>query len=263
MRSYLAILKGRISVLFQYRAAALAGLATQIFWGYVKVMILQAFYLNASGVQPISLQQAITFTWLGQALLQLVPWNIDKEIEHQIRNGNVAYELIRPIDLYGMWFFRSLAMRVVPTVMRFTPLFILALLVFDMSPPFSWQASIFFVFSLLFAGILSAAMTTLIVISLFWTLSGDGILRLLPHISILLAGLAIPLPLFPDWMQPFLNIQPFRGVIDIPSRIYTGVISSDEAIYYLAFQLVWSLVFIAIGRKLMGTGLKKLVIQGG
>ena len=130
MRAYLALFKTRFAVLFQYRAAALAGLATQIFWGIVKVMILTAFYAQSTSPQPITLLQGTTFIWLGQALLQLLPWNIDKEVEAQVKNGNVAYELIRPLDLYWHWFFRSMAMRLVPTlaaqysfVYRCAPLF--------------------------------------------------------------------------------------------------------------------------------------------
>src|SRR5262245_197027 len=99
MKAYLAILKGRLAALFQYRAAALAGLTTQIFWGFVKIMIMSAFFAQSAASQPISLAEAITFIWLGQALLQLLPWNIDKEIEFQVKSGNVAYELIRPLDL--------------------------------------------------------------------------------------------------------------------------------------------------------------------
>ena len=35
MIRYLAILKARFAALFQYRAAALAGMCTQMFWGFI------------------------------------------------------------------------------------------------------------------------------------------------------------------------------------------------------------------------------------
>lgn len=263
MRSYFAILKARMSILFQYRAAAIAGLSTQLFWGIVKVMILTAFYAQASSSPPISLSQAITFIWIGQAFLQLLPWNIDKEIEIQVRNGNVAYELIRPLDLYWIWFSRSIAMRLIPTLLRSFPIFVLAGLFFGLTKPISEIGGMIFGLSVLFSILLSATITTLVIISLFWTISGEGILRLLPHIVLVLSGLAVPLPLFPDWMQPFLNFQPFRGIIDIPSRLYMGIIPSEKAVYYLAFQLIWSLIFIGMGKFLMSKAMKKFVAQGG
>lgn len=263
MKGYLAIFKGRLAALFQYRAAALAGLGTQIFWGIIKVMILTAFFAQSTSAQPISLSQAITFIWLGQALLQLLPWNIDKEIELQVKSGNVAYELIRPLDLYWLWFFRSCAMRVLPTLLRSIPLIILAGLFFDLSRPVSLPAGIAFGCSIVMSTLLSTAITTLVVVSIFWTLSGEGLLRLLPHTVMLLSGMVVPLPLFPNWMQPFLSIQPFRGIIDIPARLYTGVIPSDDAPYYLAFQLLWAVTFLVAGRWLMQKALRQIVIQGG
>jgi ABC-2 type transport system permease protein len=203
MKAYLAILKGRLSILFQYRAAAIAGLATQVFWGIVKVMILVAFYAQATGSSPISLEQAMAFTWIGQALLQLLPWNVDKELEAQIKSGNIAYELIRPLDLYWLCFCRSMAMRLVPTLLRSIPLFTLAGLFFGLISPVSWSAGAAFGISLLFSALLSSAIMTLVIVTLFWTISGEGILRLLPHVVVVFSCIVVTLPLFADWMQPF------------------------------------------------------------
>lgn len=263
MKAYLAILYARMTTLFQYRAAAFAGVATQIFWGIIKTMILTAFYAQTSTPQPISLVQAITFIWLGQALLALLPWNIDKELEAQVKNGNVSYELVRPINLYCLWYARAFAIRTVPTIMRCIPVFMIATLFFGLTAPGSWMAFLAFGVSLIFGSLLSAAITTLIIISLFWTISGEGIQRLMPHIALLLSGLIIPLPLFPEWLQPFLSLQPLRGIIDIPTRLYTGVIPAHEVFYYLGFQLIWILILVGAGRSLMSRALRQLVIQGG
>lgn len=263
MKAYLAILYVRMATLFQYRGAAFAGIATQIFWAIIKIMILTAFYAQASASQPISLAQAITFIWLGQALLALLPWNIDKELEVQVKNGNISYELIRPLNLYGLWYARAFAIRTVPTAMRCIPVFMIAILFFGLSAPISWTAFLAFGISLIFGSFLSAAITTLITISLFWTISGEGVQRLMPHVALLLSGLIVPLPLFPEWFQPFLSLQPLRGVIDIPCRLYTGVIPVQETFYYLGFQLIWILILVGVGRWLMGRALRQIVIQGG
>jgi ABC-2 type transport system permease protein len=263
MKAYLAILRCRFSVLFQYRAAALAGLCTQLFWGLIKVMVLSAFYAQSSEVQPMSLEQAITFIWLGQALIGLLPWTLDKEVEEQINTGNVAYELVRPLSLYWIWYFRSFAMRLVPTAMRFIPVFVVAGLFFGLEAPMSKYAGIAFAVSLIFSIILASSITTFVMTSLLWTISGEGLKRLLPHTVVLLSGMVVPLPLFPEWIQPFLSIQPFRGVLDVPFRLYTGIIPANEALYYLGFQLVWSIIIIVAGKTLIARGITKLTIQGG
>jgi ABC-2 type transport system permease protein len=263
MNGYSAIFKIRTKALFQYRAAAIAGICTQLFWGIVQVMIFRAFFIESFQKEPISLQQTVTFIWIGQALLLMLPWNIDKELEGMIRSGNVAYELVRPLHLYGFYLARSLAMRLVPTLMRCIPVFAIGGWLFDLSPPVSWQAGLAFLFSVLLALVLSSAMTTLVMISLFWTLSGEGILRLLPACVALLSGLIVPLPLFPSWIKPFLNLQPFRGVVDIPARLYTGVIPTSESPYYFLFQIAWTALFIFLGLQLMRRATRRFVIQGG
>jgi ABC-2 type transport system permease protein len=263
MNGYLAILKIRTKALLQYRAAALAAICTQLFWAIVLVMLYQAFYGETATQEPISLNQTITFIWLGQALLQLLPWSIDKEVEAQVRNGNVAYELIRPVHLYGLWFARSFALRAIPTLMRCLPIFVIGGWLLGLAAPISLEAGLAFCCSIVFALLLSSAITTVVLISFFWTVSGEGVQRLLPHVTVLFSGMVVPLPLFPTWMQPFLNFQPFRGVMDIPCRLYTGVIPAAEALYYFGFQLAWAAVFILLGKWLMNRAMHRFVIQGG
>ena len=263
MKVYLAILRARFSALFQYRAAAFAGLVTQLFWGIIKSMILTAFYVESGGPQPITLAQAITFIWIGQALIQLLPWNIDKEDEDLVRTGNVVYLLTRPIDLYWFLFYRSMAIRIVPTLFRCLPLFTLAYLFFGLTAPISLNAFFLFLFSLILSLFVSTAITAAVAISLFWTISGEGIKRLLPHMVVFLSGMIVPLPLFPDWLQPFLSLQPFRCIIDIPCRIYTGVIPASESFWYLGLQAVWALIFVRLGMYLVKKATRHLVVQGG
>lgn len=262
-KAYLAILKARFATLFQYRTAAIAGLLTQLFWGMLNVMIFWAFFSQSTTAQPINFIETATFIWLGQALLQIIPWNNDRELEAQVKTGNVVYELARPLDLYWLWYSRALAMRVVPTALRSIPLIILAYLFFDLLPPKNALAALFFLVSLGLAILLSAAITALVLISLFWTISGEGILRLMPGLTVLLSGLVVPLPLFPTWLQPFVSLQPFRAILDIPIRLYLGIIPSADAPYYFFFQIIWVGIFICVGKYLMQKALSRIAIQGG
>ena len=100
MKPYLAIFGARFRTQLQYRAAAWAGTGTRIFWGLIRVMIFQAFYQSSSASQPISLPDMITYLWLGQAFLTLIPFSsADSEVRSMVRTGTVAYELLRPKKL--------------------------------------------------------------------------------------------------------------------------------------------------------------------
>ena len=270
MTGYLAIIAARFRALLQYRAAALAGLFTQVFFGLVRIMILRAFYAASVAAAPISLPRVVTYVWLGQATLLLVPWRTDEDVAEQINTGNVVYELTRPLDLYGVWFARSLAWRTAPVFLRMLPMFVVAMVIvplvapgWELAPPPSAAAFVMWVACFAGAVLVSSALTALMNVTLMWTLTGDGIPMLVATCATMFGGLVIPLPLFPDWIKPVLYALPFAGMLDLPSRVFSGDISLAHAPWVLAHQLAWTLALVALGRWLLSRGVRRLVVQGG
>ncbi|MGD8833192.1 MAG: ABC-2 family transporter protein, partial [Pseudomonadales bacterium] len=251
--------------------AALAGVGTQLFWGFIKVMVFVAFYASAVTEPPMTLSQVLVYIWLGQALLALLPWNVDAEIALQIRSGAVAYELLRPLDLYRFWFARTLAFRTAPTLLRMVPMLLFTGLVMPLvglaawalPPPASALSGALCVASVLATLFLSTAFTMILHVTLLWTISGEGINRMMPGIVPVLSGLIVPLPLFPDWMQGFLYWQPLRGMADVPFRIYSGHIAPADAVFEIGLQWCWVAALVAFGIWLLGRARGRLVVQGG
>jgi ABC-2 type transport system permease protein len=102
MKAYISVFKLRLTYGLQYRTAALAGVATQFFWGFIIIMVFEAFYSGTTAPPPISLEQLITYVWLQQAFLSFVMlWFRDNELFGLITTGNIAYELCRPSGIYG------------------------------------------------------------------------------------------------------------------------------------------------------------------
>ena len=263
MTAYWSIFSARFRVLLQYRAAALAGFGTQLFFGFVRVMIFAAFYASSDAVHPMSYEEVVTYVWLGQAMLLIVLYGVDTDVQGMVRNGTVAYELIRPLDLYGIWFVRAVAYRIGPLLLRAVPMFIVAGLFLGLQAPPSLASAALWLLSTAGALLLSSAIATLMTISLLWTVSGEGISRIGPAFIFVCSGLIVPLPLFPDWIQPLLNFLPFRGMADVPFRIYMGHIPPAAAVFAIAHQIIWTAAFVFLGRWVLGRGLRKLVVQGG
>jgi len=263
MRAYWAIVSARYRMLLQYRAAAVAGFATQVFWGLIKVMIFAAFYRASRAPQPMSYAEVVTYVWLGQAMLRMLPWDMDGDLRAMIRSGAVAYELLRPLDLYALWFARAVAWRTAPTTLRAIPMFALAMACFGMRAPASAASGAAWLAAMVGALLLACAITTLLSVSLLWTISGDGAARLIVAGVIFLSGMIVPLPLFPDWAQSVVNVLPFRGIVDLPFRLYMGHIAPAGVWGVLAHQLAWTLGLVLFGRWLLARGTRRLVVQGG
>lgn len=271
MRGYWAVVSARYRMLLQYRAAAFAGFVTQMFWGAIRLMILAAFYAGATTAAPMSLEQVVAYIWLGQALLGLLPWNIDNELGNQIRTGGVAYDLLRPMNLYAYWYTRTFAFRCAGTTLRMIPLLLFAMIVLPLVGLEEWAlrlpstplAGVMFLCSMAATTLLATAITMLMHIGLLWTIAGEGFNRTMPGIVSVFSGLTIPLPLFPDALQGFIYWQPFRGLADVPYRIYSGHIAVDAAAFEIALQLGWTAVIVAGGYALLARGTRALVLQGG
>lgn len=263
MNPYAATLSARFRTLMQYRGAALAGIVTQIFWGLLRVMIFTAFYESNSQIQPMSLAQTTGYLWLCQAFLILVMVGPDPEIAAMIRTGNVAYDLIRPVDLYNYWLARSFSSRAAPMLLRAVPILLIAALINQLHAPATLARAGLFLLSISLGLILASVLFAAITVSLLWTVSGEGAARIGPALIFFLSGMIIPLPLLPNFAQPMLRALPFRGLIDVPFRIYLGQLPPHEIAAGIAQQLLWIVLLAILGRLLLARGLKHIVAQGG
>ena len=109
MKAYLAVFRIRFSHTIQYRAAAVAGMVTQYAWGFMELLMFSAFYRVSPEAFPMTFQQTVNYVWIQQAFLALfMTWFWEMEIFDTITSGSIAYEMARPLDLYGRWFCQSL-----------------------------------------------------------------------------------------------------------------------------------------------------------
>jgi len=271
-RPYIAAFASRFLQMLQYRTAALAGFGTQCWWGGIKVMVLAAFYGGASMAgTPMSLTQAITYSWLSQGLLVLVPWLGDPEVAQAVRTGAVAYDRLRPVDAYALWFARSagwIGARVLPRVALMAAFAGIALPLAGLGdwawqPPASFSAAVAFLASVVLALLLSTSMVMLLNIAATAALNERGINALAGPVVIVFSGNLLPLMLLPDSWQTALLLQPFAGVVDIPARIYFGLMSGWQAMAGLVLQSFWIVALVVFGRVAMQRTMRRLEVQGG
>ncbi|WP_338066329.1 ABC transporter permease [Paenibacillus montanisoli] len=267
MRAYLSVFKLRIYTGLQYRAAALAGIGTQFFFGSMFIMIFVAFYAHSTEVPPMTLSQVITYTWLKQAFLALVMlWLRDNELFQLITSGNIAYEMCRPSGIYGFWYAKLLAQRLSSALLRCFPILIVTVFLpepYRLELPPDLLTFLLFLAVLIAGFLMVVALSMLIYISVFVTMSPGGSLLMFSIFGEFLAGMVIPVPLMPGWMQDIVYLLPFHWTADFPFRVFTGDISKLGALKGLAAQLAWLAALAAFGHYTMNRALRRVVVQGG
>ncbi|WP_015867449.1 ABC transporter permease [Variovorax paradoxus] len=274
LRPYAAAFVSRFMQMLQYRTAALAGFATQCWWGGIKVMVFAAFYggsAAAGAASPMSLAQAVSYTWLAQGLLVLLPWLGDPEVAQAVRTGAVAYDRLRPVDAYALWFARSagwIAARLLPRVALMAAFAAVALPLAGLGewawqPPANAVAGLAFLLSIGLALLLSTAMVMLLNVAATAALNERGISAVATPVVIVFSGNLLPLALLPDAWQAALLVQPLAGLFDIPARLYFGQLSGWHAMGALGLQCFWIALLVAFGRLAMGRTMRSLQVQGG
>ncbi|MTI46317.1 ABC transporter permease [Sporosalibacterium faouarense] len=267
MRAYYSLFKMRLLKGLQYKTAALAGVSTQFFWGFMYIMIYQAFYRSTSSPQPISLRQLIQVLWLQQSFLVFIMlWFRDRELIDHITSGSISYELCRPTDIYSFWYAKILAQRLSGAMLRCLPILLIAFLLpypYNFSFPPSISSFVLFFIALTLGLVLIVAISMLIYISMFYTMSPTGSLLMFSVLGEFLSGLLIPVPLMPDFLRKIVYVFPFRYASDLPFRIYVGNIGFKEAIISIGVQILWISILIIGGKLWMNKALKRIIVQGG
>lgn len=263
---YLAIFKMYVINEMTYRGKVLLGMSTQVFWGLMYVLMYTAFYATGNSPSGFSLTELTSYIWLGQAFFVFRYIGRDARVTDSIIKGDVAYEFIRPLDLYNCWYAKNLAEKLVGTALRGAPILLLGFLLpvgLGLMLPTSLSAFLLFCLSLIIGLMLAVGINMFINILTFKTMSPRGIAGMVSVVTGLLGGYYIPLPLMPAGIRAVLDYLPFRYISDLPYRIYVGAIDAPNAIIFILIQIFWLAVILFTGRLLLKSCLKNVEVQGG
>ena len=267
MKKYLSFFRLRFAVGLQYRTAALAGIVTQFFWGFMEIMIFRAFYRADASAFPMSFSATASYIWLQQAFLTLfAAWLMESEIFDSIVNGNIAYEFCRPIHIYIMWFSRSIANRLSRAILRCFPILIVAVFVpepYGLSAPKNPLYFLLFLLALILGLGVIVSVCMLIYVLTFFTVSPQGLRIFFTSTVEFFAGAIIPLPFFPKKIQAVLEFLPFASMQNVPLRIYSGSMSIPEIQKAIFLQIFWFVLITIAGKWLCRAAEKRITLQGG
>ena len=143
MKKYFTYFKLRCLTNLQYRSAAIAGLLTQFFFGMVFIEVYIAFYSSGDGS---------------------VPSEKDPKLFEMIKNGNLAYELVRPDNFYFKWYVKIYSKKIIAVLLRFAPVLLVAFILpepYRLSLPPSTEHLGIFILAIFVSSILVCAIVML------------------------------------------------------------------------------------------------------
>lgn len=264
LKPYFTVFRLRALLETQYRGAAFGGLVTQIAFGLVLIFLYDALY-RSGGDTSVPFGQVVTYVWLQQAFFRAL-FNSDAALSEAIMTGGIAYELCRPVDTYFYWYLRTLAQKIVASVMRAVPMLLFASLLpkgIRIAPPQSPGAFLLSFLSLALGFMCISAIGSIQNGITMRTLDPRGVSNVIQMIFFFLSGNLIPLTLFPQKWQALARYQPFAQALDMPIRLYMGSYPPAEILLSFCIQLLWLCLLIALGRLMWHKNLRRVTIQGG
>ncbi|MDQ3760561.1 MAG: ABC-2 family transporter protein [Actinomycetota bacterium] len=257
---YLRLVRAGFRRYSTYRQAMVAGLATNVVFGYMRCAVLLTVFAGSAQVAGYDPSRTVTYVWIGQGLLAVVLLWSNTDLGERVRSGDIAVDLLRPVDLQAALLAEDLGRASFALLTRFTVPLLIGLAFFDLTLPGSairWAA---FGLSVLLATLVSFGIRFLLNLVAFWLLDWRGLLSLHAVIGGMLSGLVIPIAFFPGWARVAIWATPFPAIMQAPIDIAIG---RGAAPLLLAHQLAWAVVLLTAGRLVLARAVRTLVIQGG
>lgn len=243
-----------------YRQAAFAGLVTNIVFGFMRCAVLLTVFQGSARVAGYDPAAMVTFVWVGQGLIDVIQLWRGSELAERVRTGDVAIDLMRPWDLQAALLAEDLGRAGFSVLIRFSAPMLVGLLMFDVRLPRSPLTWLVFALGVLLAVVVSFGMRFLLNLTAFWLLDWRGVFGLHWVITGVLAGLVVPIGLFPQWARVALWCTPFPALVQVPADL---LIERGPAAAMLAHQAGWAIVLLLAGRVVLRRGERTLVVQGG
>lgn len=247
-----------------YRLAALGGLVANTTFGFLKVAMLFATVEAAGGeLNGYDVGTMSAYIWLSQGMLGSINLHGRSDLAVRIKDGDVAIDFLRPLNVQAAAIIQEIGNSIWSLVPRGIPSVAIGALVVGMTMPTTPLPYVLGALSVLLGIALGAATVYLVATAGFWMVETRGVQILYMVLSGFLAGLFVPIDLFPDWLRIAAEATPFPSMMMYPIDVLSGRASGWESVGLVAAQVGWLVLVCVAGHLLTRAGRHKLEVQGG
>jgi ABC-2 type transport system permease protein len=265
-RLYLELMKTSFQASLAYRMEVFLHLFRSTITLFIQASIWIAIYIGngamASSAGSISLREMMTYAVLSSGISVLLTNNIIQRVDQKYRSGEIAMDLIKPIDFKMAIICEAVGKNAFRAIFELVPLVLVGALVFGMQGPAIGSLA-FFAVSILLSAVILYLLTYVVSLLVLWyeiIWHFDALLNLL---ITLLSGAFIPLWFFPKFLSDLSMFLPFKLIYYAPIAIYLEKTSLSDALWMIAQQALWIGALILLGKWVWRRGIKKMVVQGG
>src|SRR6266568_7479364 len=229
-----------------------AGMFTNVVFGLVRASVMLAAVRSATGFGGYTPDSIGAYVWLSQGLLgALGVMGPPLDIAERIRTGDVAIDFLRPIDIQFCYLATDLGRAACGLLLRGLPSVVAGLLAFELPMPRGVTTYLLGMLSVVLAVTISFLLLFAVCLTGFWMVETRGIRLLYQIVATFLAGLFVPVHLFPGWLRTLDGFTPFPSLLQTPIDVISGRATGWVSLELVAVQVVWIAVTVLLGRMLL------------
>ena len=230
-------------------------IATAFFW--------KALFKNAESMGGVSVDTMLTYTVISSMISVVLITNVEWRITESVQTGAIAIDLMRPVNIFGVFFAENLGSVTALFFQNLLPIFIIGSLFIKLPAPRSAYEFMLFLISLVLAFFINWYLSVIFGMFSFKVIEMSALIQVKKHLVRLLSGSMIPLWFFPNWLRSVLEILPFPYIYQLPLSIYVGHYTSESLVRGLIIQILWVMVLFLIETRLEKQAIKHVMVQGG
>lgn len=264
VRAYAAIAAMFPKQFAAYTLWVWAEMVVQLLSMLVFAYFWRAIYAStaATTLGGLALGQTLNYILLARLLAPLVETNLIFQFGYMIRQGQVAVELLRPVDMQARFYVEAVVNMGLFLALR-VPLVVVAVLFFGLqlpTDPAQWLAfgltlwlgqAILFLFDWIFACLA------------FYSTETWGLSMVRVGLAMFFSGALIPIQLMPAGLQAAAQAMPFAQALGVPASFLSGATAASALPDVLLVQVVWLVGLGVVSRLVYGHALRTLTVQGG
>lgn len=268
IKKYKPFIHAGIKEAITYRANWLFIIFGNIIGCFISFFLWKAIFESSSdsNFMGFSLEEMIIYVFITFITSNMINSGGTYNIGDEIKDGSIAMRMIKPISYNYTFLFQEIGNKIINVLIAFIPLIIgleiyiyinTGDLIINFSSLFMYAVSVLLAYLINFFFNICYGFTAFF----FKNLWGSNMLK--NCLVNFMSGAVIPLAFFPTILRNIFIILPFSSLNYTPVMIYMGRYQGKEAVYYIAMQLIWCIIFWFLSKVIWRVAVKHLCIQGG
>jgi ABC-2 type transport system permease protein len=260
---YIEIIRKAFQQKFAYRANSYINILGAIINLTIQVSLWTALMKNNKIVNGVSFDDMINYIIINTIILSLVQSNIGNKLSQRVRDGSIAIDFIRPINLKYYLICDDLGENVFRTVFSTLPICLLSIIFLQFQLPKNPMNLILFIPSIIGGMIIIYKINYILGMLAFWIEATWYIQWYLSALFTLFGGTFIPIWFYPKLLYNVSMMLPFSFISFKPISIYTGKLSLHASFQVILLQIFWIIILSVLEKAIWKRAQNKVVIQGG